>query len=154
MSTAMIQPEFEVQSEPMLEAVHDPGQLYLHQGTLTVGRSVVNWNVVIPENRCYDGIGIMVPGYSGIGGSSVTPALAHAREGLAMAWYNPARYGEGTFYNNLLDAQSVHAATVKAVFSAIKDDRTIPVISSTVLKNAQGKKRTGNLTTLEYLFDF
>ena len=38
--------------------------------------------------------------------------------------------------------------------SNLKDDKTIPVISSTVLKNDQGKKRTGNLTTLEYLFDF
>ena len=36
----------------------------------------------------------------------------------------------------------------------MKDDKTIPVISSTVLKNYQGKKRTGNLNTLEYLFDF
>ena len=38
--------------------------------------------------------------------------------------------------------------------SNLKDDKTIPVISSTVLKNEQGKKRTGNLTTLEYLFEF
>ncbi|MEY3499624.1 MAG: hypothetical protein RL308_1293 [Bacteroidota bacterium] len=38
--------------------------------------------------------------------------------------------------------------------SNLKDDKTIPVISSTVLKNDQGKKQTGNLTTLEYLFDF
>jgi len=38
--------------------------------------------------------------------------------------------------------------------SNLKDDKTIPVISSTVLKNDQGKKRTGNLTTLAYLFDF
>lgn len=38
--------------------------------------------------------------------------------------------------------------------SNLKDDKSIPVISSTVLKNDQGKKRTGNLTTLEYLFDF
>jgi tRNA1(Val) A37 N6-methylase TrmN6 len=38
--------------------------------------------------------------------------------------------------------------------SNLKDDKTIPVISSTVLKNDQGKKRTGNLRTLEYLFEF
>ena len=38
--------------------------------------------------------------------------------------------------------------------SNLKDDKSIPVLSSTVLKNDQGKKRTGNLTTLEYLFDF
>ncbi len=38
--------------------------------------------------------------------------------------------------------------------SNLKDDKTIPVIASTVLKNDQGKKRTGNLNTLEYLFAF
>lgn len=38
--------------------------------------------------------------------------------------------------------------------SNLKDDKTIPLIASTVLKNDQGKKRTGNLNTLEYLFAF
>src|SRR5690554_3926426 len=37
--------------------------------------------------------------------------------------------------------------------SNLKDDKTIPIISSTVLKNDQGKKRTGKLSTLEYLFE-
>jgi hypothetical protein len=40
------------------------------------------------------------------------------------------------------------------LISNLKDEKTIPVISSTVLKNDQGKKRIGNLSTLEYLFDF
>ncbi len=43
---------------------------------------------------------------------------------------------------------------VTLFISNLKDDKTIPVISSTVLKNDQGKKRTGKLTTLEYLFEF
>ena len=38
--------------------------------------------------------------------------------------------------------------------SNLKDDKTIPIIPSSVLKDKQGKKRTGNLTTLEYLFEF
>ena len=38
--------------------------------------------------------------------------------------------------------------------SNLKNDKTIPIISSTVLKDQQGKKRTGNLNTLEYLFEF
>ena len=38
--------------------------------------------------------------------------------------------------------------------SNLKDDKSIPIISSTVLKNDQGKKRTGKLSTLEYLFEF
>lgn len=43
---------------------------------------------------------------------------------------------------------------VTLFISNLKDDKTIPIISSTVLKNEQGKKRTGNLSTLEYLFEF
>ena len=43
---------------------------------------------------------------------------------------------------------------VTLFISNLKDDKTIPVITSTVLKNEQGKKRTGSLTTLEYLFEF
>lgn len=38
--------------------------------------------------------------------------------------------------------------------SNLKDDKTIPIIANTVLKNAQGRKRVGELTTLEYLFEF
>jgi type II restriction/modification system DNA methylase subunit YeeA len=38
--------------------------------------------------------------------------------------------------------------------SNLKDDKTLPVLPSTVLKNEQGKKRTGHLTTLQYLFEF
>ncbi len=43
---------------------------------------------------------------------------------------------------------------VTLFISNLKDDKTIPVISTTVLKNDQGKKQAGNLTTLAYLFDF
>jgi hypothetical protein len=38
--------------------------------------------------------------------------------------------------------------------SNLKDDKTIPIFSQTVLKDQQGKKRSGNLTTLQYLFEF
>jgi hypothetical protein len=38
--------------------------------------------------------------------------------------------------------------------SNLKDGKTIPVFSQTVLKDQQGKKRTGNLGTLQYLFAF
>jgi adenine-specific DNA-methyltransferase len=38
--------------------------------------------------------------------------------------------------------------------SDLRDDLTIPIISTTVLKDEHGKKRTGRLSTLEYLFDF
>lgn len=38
--------------------------------------------------------------------------------------------------------------------SNLKDDKTIPVFSQTVLKDQHGKKRSGNMTTLQYLFEF
>ncbi|MEO6232428.1 MAG: TaqI-like C-terminal specificity domain-containing protein [Ferruginibacter sp.] len=43
---------------------------------------------------------------------------------------------------------------VALFISNLKDDKTIPIISSTVLKDKQGKKRSGYLSTLEYLFEF
>jgi adenine-specific DNA-methyltransferase len=43
---------------------------------------------------------------------------------------------------------------VALFISNLKDDKTIPVLTNTVLKNSQGKKLTGQLTTLEYLFKF
>ncbi len=38
--------------------------------------------------------------------------------------------------------------------SNLKDDKRLPVLSQTVLKDQQGKKRSGSLCTLEYLFEF
>ena len=40
------------------------------------------------------------------------------------------------------------------VISNLRDNRTLPILSSTVLKNEAGKKRTGELNALEYLFAF
>ena len=38
--------------------------------------------------------------------------------------------------------------------SNLKDDKTIPLFSQTVLKDRQGRKRTGQLSALQYLFGF
>ncbi|WP_233131792.1 DUF7149 domain-containing protein [Robiginitalea sediminis] len=38
--------------------------------------------------------------------------------------------------------------------SNLRDDKTIPIISSTVLKDQHGKKRSGKLNAIEYLFEF
>ena len=38
--------------------------------------------------------------------------------------------------------------------SNLRDDKELPIYSSTVLKDNQGKKRIGKLNTLEYLFEF
>ncbi len=43
---------------------------------------------------------------------------------------------------------------VTLFISNLKDDKAIPILPGTVLKNEQGKKRTGSLTTLQYLFEF
>lgn len=38
--------------------------------------------------------------------------------------------------------------------SNLRNDKTIPIYSSTVLKDDKGKKRTGNINPLEYMFEF
>jgi len=38
--------------------------------------------------------------------------------------------------------------------SQLRNDKSIPIYSQTVLKDSTGKKRTGNINPLEYLFDF
>lgn len=38
--------------------------------------------------------------------------------------------------------------------SNLRDEKQLPIFSSTVLKDNQGKKRAGTLSTLEYLFEF
>ncbi len=43
---------------------------------------------------------------------------------------------------------------VTLFISNLKDDKTIPFFSQTVLKDQQGKKRTGHISTLQYLFEF
>ncbi|MFN4147587.1 MAG: Eco57I restriction-modification methylase domain-containing protein [Runella sp.] len=43
---------------------------------------------------------------------------------------------------------------VTLFISNLKDDKTMPIFSQTVLKDPQGKKRTGNISTLQYLFEF
>ena len=40
------------------------------------------------------------------------------------------------------------------MISNLRDDKTLPILPSTVLKDEHGKKRKGELTTLEYLFEF
>jgi adenine-specific DNA-methyltransferase len=54
--------------------------------------------------------------------------------------------------SSLFEPTEIEHATM--FISNLKDDKTIPILSSTVLKNDQGKKRTGKLPTLEYLLEF
>ncbi|WP_407522998.1 TaqI-like C-terminal specificity domain-containing protein [Lacibacter sp. MH-610] len=43
---------------------------------------------------------------------------------------------------------------VTLFISNLRDDKTIPIFGLTVLKDQHGKKRTGSLSTLQYLFEF
>jgi len=54
--------------------------------------------------------------------------------------------------SSLFEPTEMEQKTIMINF--LKNEKTIPVISSTVLKNDQGKKLTGTLNTLEYLFKF
>lgn len=54
--------------------------------------------------------------------------------------------------SSLFEPTDIEHATL--LISNLRDDKTLPIIASTVLKNEQGRKRTGRLSTLEYLFEF
>jgi len=54
--------------------------------------------------------------------------------------------------SSLFEPTSVEQATI--VISNLRDERMLPVYFQTVLKDKTGKKKTGELNTLEYLFDF
>lgn len=43
---------------------------------------------------------------------------------------------------------------VTLFISNLKDEKTIPIFNQTVLKDQQGKKKIGQLSTLQYLFEF
>ncbi|MBN4070793.1 Eco57I restriction-modification methylase domain-containing protein, partial [Olleya sp. AH-315-F22] len=54
--------------------------------------------------------------------------------------------------SSLFEPTEIEHATL--FISNLRDDKPIPIYSSTVLKNEKGKKRTGELSALEYLFEF
>lgn len=61
---------------------------------------------------------------------------------------------EKTPYLNSSLFEPTDIEQVTLFISNLKDDKTIPIFSQTVLKDHQGKKRTGNISTLQYLFEF
>lgn len=54
--------------------------------------------------------------------------------------------------SSLFEPTDMEHATL--FISNLRDDKPLPILSSTVLKDDRGKKRIGYLTTLEYLFEF
>lgn len=61
---------------------------------------------------------------------------------------------EKTPYLNSSLFEPTDIEQVTLFISNLKDDKTIPIFSQTVLKDQQGKKRMGNISTLQYLFEF
>lgn len=61
---------------------------------------------------------------------------------------------EKTPYLNSSLFEPTDMEQVTLFVSNLKDDKTIPIYTQTVLKDEQGKKRTGNIATLQYLFEF
>lgn len=54
--------------------------------------------------------------------------------------------------SSLFEPTELERATI--MVSNLRDEQTLPILSSTVLKNTTGKKRVGDLSALEYLFEF
>lgn len=54
--------------------------------------------------------------------------------------------------SSLFEPTDIEHSTL--LISNLKDDKIIPIFSQTVLKDPLGKKRTGNISTLQYLFEF
>ena len=54
--------------------------------------------------------------------------------------------------SSLFEPTEIEHATL--FISQLRNDRTLPIYSQTVLKDSTGKKRTGNINPLEYLFEF
>jgi adenine-specific DNA-methyltransferase len=54
--------------------------------------------------------------------------------------------------SSLFEPTGIEHGTI--FISNLRDERILPILSSTVLKNSQGKKRSGELNAIEYLFEF
>jgi adenine-specific DNA-methyltransferase len=54
--------------------------------------------------------------------------------------------------SSLFEPTEIEQLTI--FISNLKDDKSIPLFSQTVLKDQHGKKLTGHLSTLEYIFEF
>jgi len=54
--------------------------------------------------------------------------------------------------SSLFEPTGIEHGTI--MISNLRDDKTIPIYTASVLKNANGKKQTGTLNALQYLFEF
>ncbi|MBP7460777.1 MAG: class I SAM-dependent DNA methyltransferase [Candidatus Delongbacteria bacterium] len=64
-----------------------------------------------------------------------------------------AIYAKVPYLNSsLFEPTDIEHSTI--FISNLRNDKTLPIYSQTVLKDPTGKKRTGNINPLEYLFEF
>ncbi|MDQ5972198.1 MAG: hypothetical protein QG553_357 [Patescibacteria group bacterium] len=119
------------QLHPPQEGDFDSGTHHFYQGDVKVGREDIIWTLELSENMAYDGLAIIVPGYSGIKGSSRKPRGAMADEGFATLSYTPARRGS-SWYETATNPQLLHSKTIhqvgKAVFESTEIRNTAPNI--------------------------
>lgn len=54
--------------------------------------------------------------------------------------------------SSLFEPTEIEQETI--FISNLRDDKQIPILSQTVLKDSQGNRKTGSLSTLQYLFEF
>lgn len=117
--------------QPQLEAVFDPGQIYLSNGSLQVGRNLIEWELAVPENLSQPKAAGFVPGYLGIFGSSLRPALAAAHEGIPTFRYTPGRKGKSR-WEDARHPQRLHVHTLEQLtdhLATTELERDIPNIS-------------------------
>lgn len=98
----------------------DPGIISRFPGRARAGRSDIDFELFSPENRRYDGIGIFINGFTGVYGSSETPAAALAAAGILAARFEPARVGD-SLCDDLIRPQKLHADSIPAVINSILD---------------------------------
>ncbi|MBU1014566.1 MAG: Eco57I restriction-modification methylase domain-containing protein [Bacteroidetes bacterium] len=64
-----------------------------------------------------------------------------------------AKFSKVPYLNSsLFEPTEIEHSTI--FISNLRNDKTIPIYSQTVLKDTTGKKRSGNINPLEYLFEF
>jgi hypothetical protein len=103
---------------PPQEGVFDAGEIQYKQGEVSAGRSVIEWEIAVPQNLSHDGMAFFSPGYSGVYGSSKAPVDAAAAEGIITVRMKPGRKGRN-FWEDMTKPQKLHVEGIEAVAADI-----------------------------------
>lgn len=109
---------------PPREGVFDSGTKSYAQGDTSLRGEEIDWTLTVPENLAYDGLAVIVNGYTGIGQSSKAPREALADNGIATLSFSPARHG-ANWLEGVTNPQRVHAIAIKKVLSDARQDETV-----------------------------